>query len=458
MKNKITGKNPNICLSKTEELKAMEGELVVDYDKGEIYVNNTTEYEGLVKILEYLPDYANEINQSSVNSSDNTSYPVLDTGLNTPSNDIIIDNGFVYGIDIDLNESDPYHCITYTDDCRDFANMEYDENNKINYGSWQYIIKNFGIKPCIVKNGAVACYLNPNDYTKDVNGNTVNITDPATGDVMIEFNKLWYKFTEYNGIISFRISNYRPDYTFRSDAFVTNSGTGISIKDKIYVSAYQGYKYSERMCSTSGATPSSFPKGELDSFYNNTITGFIKGYKPVTYSIFLYLLFLSFLLFKKINIKDILGDPVTESTKTGLGDKLGLFVLSTDTVRVNKIFGIENLFNSVGTYLCGISVNQLGKLEYQRCFNDTIITDDIEIPPTKFGYIDKLHFKCNNSIIAIKGITGDCVNSTNIAMLLDMTAGSSNYTMISAANTIQKDYCLIVNNKTSYGSRLIYCY
>lgn len=76
---------------------------------------------------------------------------------------------------IDTTNSNPNTCCSYADDAVNMA---------VGSSEWDTF---FGHKPCLFKNGEVVKYLNPNDYTKDVDGNDVDITSGDAGDVMIEF-------------------------------------------------------------------------------------------------------------------------------------------------------------------------------------------------------------------------------------------------------------------------------
>ena len=103
----------------------------------------------------------------------------------------------IYGFHLNGAETDPAHAITYIADNinAEPAYMDY-ANDRFEYGSWKdaWFIRD--LKPCILnQDGTVRCYLNKNDYSKDVEGNTVAIDETLTGaNVMIEFPKIWMKF------------------------------------------------------------------------------------------------------------------------------------------------------------------------------------------------------------------------------------------------------------------------
>ena len=51
------------------------------------------------------------------------------------------------------------------------------------------------IRPCLVKNGAVVGYLNPDNYAQFEDGTAADITSGAAGDVMVEIPIFYYKIS-----------------------------------------------------------------------------------------------------------------------------------------------------------------------------------------------------------------------------------------------------------------------
>ena len=77
----------------------------------------------------------------------------------------------LYGVRIDTANSNPSTALTYTDDAVGFTPAS-GNNGAFSYGSWADKFPFNAIKPCLYKNGAVNYYLNPNDYTKKIDGVT----------------------------------------------------------------------------------------------------------------------------------------------------------------------------------------------------------------------------------------------------------------------------------------------
>ena len=117
-------------------------------------------------------------------------FPMSTTGFyNTNSanetDGIKCKNYNLYGFKLDQNESDPASMITYLSDCDNkyykSAKMNY-VTDKFDYGDWAdaWFIKN--LKPCMLKyDGTVDYELNPNDYTKKLDGTDSDVANDAYG-------------------------------------------------------------------------------------------------------------------------------------------------------------------------------------------------------------------------------------------------------------------------------------
>ena len=84
--------------------------------------------------------------------------------------------GKIYGWHVDPDISNSSGAVTYLEDAREMfpASMR---STTFNYGSWKNAF--FMPKPCMLKsNGKVDYYLDPNDYTKKLDGTTSDIANP----------------------------------------------------------------------------------------------------------------------------------------------------------------------------------------------------------------------------------------------------------------------------------------
>ena len=145
----------------------------------------------------------------------------------------------IYGFHIDPEESDPTDAVTYIADAIN-ATPAVMTNNGFSYGSWADAF--FMPKPCMVKyDGTVDYYLDPNDYTKKLDGTASDVADlNYDGNAMMEWPLIWYKYdTEgmIDGEVNFYVSNKMADPDFRCWCNYDCNG---NIIPHFYTSIYNG--------------------------------------------------------------------------------------------------------------------------------------------------------------------------------------------------------------------------
>ena len=112
-------------------------------------------------------------------------------------------------------------------------------STSFNYGSWQNAP--FMPRACMLNfDGTVAYYLDPDDYTKKLDGTPSDVSNfDFNGNAMAEYGLLWYKFSDgdENTEFEFRLSNKKLD-----DDFVCHSNidSNNDIIDHFYVPIYNG--------------------------------------------------------------------------------------------------------------------------------------------------------------------------------------------------------------------------
>lgn len=114
--------------------------------------------------------------------------------------------------------------------------VEYaDDANGMVAGSDDWLINEpfDGIKPCLLRNGSVVAYLNKNDYTKDVNGNTV--TPQANDDIMVEIPRMGIK-SEWIDSDHLKVSITTGKNVSGYD-YTAFSAYGTNDSDKLYINA-----------------------------------------------------------------------------------------------------------------------------------------------------------------------------------------------------------------------------
>lgn len=283
-----------------------------------------------------------------------------------------IDKPIIYGFHINSSESDPSACVTYLEDAIGMTPAKMDFTNKVfNYGSWgdNFIIN--GIKPCILNpQGQVVCYLNPNDYTKDIDGNTVPITQAEMdadstspyymGNVMVEFPKIYMKMVPDEGdptSASIYFSNKEIDYSYKDYAYISPSKEH---KEHFYMAAYNGsvvgdtYSASAVMRSVSGSRAMNrITASESRTMCVNNGS----NYHMITLSEVTLINLLLVLFGKSLNSQAVYGQGLTsggsesinDNFRTGEQNQRGLFygmnsgtITSSDFTNCVKVFGIEN--------------------------------------------------------------------------------------------------------------------
>ena len=310
---------------------------------------------------------------------------------------------FIYGIKIDPVTNS----VTYTDDAVGFAPLSVNQSTGVcNYGSWKNIIENtLGVRPCLVKkDGTVLSYLNPNDYSKTVDGNIADIESGEFGQVMISFNHVYYKFSMHENKLWFQISNKRNDYTWIETAFCAEDGIG-SVRDNMYISAYECSQVNNILQSLSNKTPSfnlSFNEIEtLSSFGVFNMMNIVKKQ---------FVIFLGYLVTKSIDLESKIGNGNIQSNtilKSGTMNTKGLFYGRNTNTDGVKLFGIENLWGNQLKYMHGLvqklvyvlSVEDISSPEqhiYCKDFypyNKIEDFDDIkDIQPNQSGFISDIEF------------------------------------------------------------------
>ena len=160
-----------------------------------------------------------------------------------------------YGFKIDKNNSDPFTCVTYLYDNVGFtpAAMDY-TNEAFNYGSWAdaFFIKNS--YPVALKFDGTEDYkLDPNDYSKKLDGTESDVTDPTYhGNFMVAFPTVWFKRYDDGDYNYVEISDVKLGDDWFAYAHTNANG---DVLPYIYLPLYKGGLYDGKLRSISGAAP-----------------------------------------------------------------------------------------------------------------------------------------------------------------------------------------------------------
>lgn len=247
--------------------------------------------------------------------------------------------------------------VTYGADCADWQPATMDVYNTGTITDTYGILNKWPfnkIKPCLVEDGKLLGYLNPNDYSQFEDGSPADITNTAY-DVMVEFPKIYYKIEQdWDGVAVWNTCTKADIKIYISnkakDGYVCYSHMRQGIEyDSIYVAAYENYSVENGILCCSGL--------ESDrAYYHGYILNHIEELKGAQYGTFNYhvatmLQLLSLLLFKEYHGASTYGTGyicggasyAEALNPTGINNDKGMFYGLYTPGTSNKLFGLENI-------------------------------------------------------------------------------------------------------------------
>ena len=288
-------------------------------------------------------------------------FPISTTGFYNVSEvneiSILCKNYQLYGFTIDQNESDPASMITYIEDNKNFrsAYMDY-EGDSFDCGDWASAFF-MDIKPCMLKyDGTVDYYLNPNDYSKKLDGTPSDISnDKYEGNAMVQIPKVYWKIVD-NGdnTANIYVSDKKNDSDFHCWSHIDNNGNEI---DYCYMPIYNGSNVNSVLRSISGKAPMTSQTATTEIAYaksNNTGSDIIWYTELFNDRMLINLLLL--LIGKSTDTQTIFGTGNNNSyvsasntgvKNTGTMNTKGLFWGNQDNVSGVKVFGIEHWYGNI---------------------------------------------------------------------------------------------------------------
>mgnify|MGYP003298986083 FL=1 len=272
-------------------------------------------------------------------------------------------------------------------------------SNTFNYGDWENapFLSEERLLPCTVYNsdspnaGQISQILDRNDYKKQKNGETSEVTDTSKPVNAFMRFKLLYRWVrkDANGNTLVDISNEKVNDNYKPyGGFVKPDGT---LREYIYLPIYRGSLISNKVRSMSGnQTPMSGQTAPNERTYckNNG-----SGHDMITWTDRQLIEDLSILMFKTTDFQSALGQgksnggsSVSDCLKSGTMDTKGLFWGSTSTAEGIKLFGMENRYASQWERILGmILVNGQWKVKLSQGTSDGSTVSDYNF--TGEGYI-----------------------------------------------------------------------
>lgn len=412
--------NQVACIVEKVVIRRKLGSVPIDENDGDLVIEIKRKDFGL-----YKDNYFVDNNCSPF--IDDTYYykafPLSSTGFynysSTNEISILCKDYYLYGFKIDQSDSDPSSMITYLLDCDNAnfisAKMNYD-TGLFNYGDWSdaWFIK--GCKPCMLKyDGTVDYYLNPDDYTKKLDGTNSDIANADyEGNAMIEFPKVYWKVVN-NGDSTANIyfCNKNLDSDYHCWSHVDNNGNEI---DYCYMPIYNGSVVNEKLRSISGKIAGSGNVSaitEIEYAKANNVGDNTIWYTEVFCDRMLVNLLLVLIgkstdsqtIFGYGNINTFVSEQTPNIQSSGNFNTKGLFWGAKDATGV-KVFGMEHYWGNVWKRIAGYIYDK-GTVKVKMTYgqSDTSTVDGynttgsgyISIPNTTVsgvsgGYIDKMEF------------------------------------------------------------------
>lgn len=268
----------------------------------------------------------------------------------------------VFGVSIDLTNSNPETSVTYTDDA---IGMEAGSS------AWyeKAIFKD--IRPCLFKDGAVVGYLNPDNFAQFEDGSAADITSGDAGDVMIEIPKTGYKITNANNVLTVQITN---DPNKDGFCYKAHTRANEGDRDKLYIGAFLGSNKANKLRSISGVAPLNVTTlTDFRTYAKANGAGYdLFAFYPMTLLQCLYLI-----KYKNLNSQAALGQGYTISDdympkNTGATVDKGMDYGSADAYEQMKFLGIEDFWGNLYQWIDGlVSSGDGNALVATDNFNDT---------------------------------------------------------------------------------------
>lgn len=283
---------------------------------------------------------------------------------------------YLFGYDLVKATSSPTGRVTYPSDVdnADFtpAAMNF-TSGVFNYGGWAFDPgEKFMPRPCMLTYaGVVDHYLNPNDYTKKVDGTTSKVADTSFGgNAMMEWPKIYTKRWEENGVYHFRCSDTPQDEDW--DCWCNYDRNNNQI-DHFYTPIYFGSLVSNKLRSISGASNSvsttaaneiTYAKANGDDWYTEVLADR------------LMLQDLLVMMARSTECQTAFGYGRCKSSNSsaitpGTMNTKGMFWGSNDQTSGVKVFGMENVWGNLWRRTAGwINANGTQKVKLTRGTHD----------------------------------------------------------------------------------------
>ena len=288
---------------------------------------------------------------------------------------------YLFGYDLVKSTSSPTGRVTYPSDVdnADFTPAKMNFGGAFSYGGWDFDPgEKFMPRPCMLTYaGVVDHYLNPDDYTKKVDGTASSVANTSFGgNAMMEWPKIYTKRWEENGVYHFRCSDTPQDEDW--DCWCNYDRNNNQI-DHFYTPIYFGSLVSGKLRSISGAANSvsttaaneiTYAKANGNDWYTEVLADR------------LLLQDLLVMMARSTECQTAFGYGRCKSSNTnaiapGTMNAKGMFWGSNDQTSGVKVFGMENVWGNLWRRTAGwINANGTQKVKLTRGTHDgSTVTD-----------------------------------------------------------------------------------
>ena len=300
-------------------------------------------------------------------------------------------HSYLYGYDLTIADTNPATRVTYPTGVDNTSYVAAGMNfttSIFSYGNWPVTPgEDFMPKPCMLNyDGEVIEYLNPNDYTKKIDGTNSRVADITFhGNAMMEWPKIYTQRKLENGVYKFRCSDVPlgDDWDCWSNYDRNNNEI-----DHFYTPIYFGSSIGNVLRSISGqanyvsntrASEIALAKANGEDWYTEVVSDR------------LLIQDLLVMMAKSTETQSKFGYGRCASGNTtaigqGTMNTKGLFWGSNDQASGVKVFGMENWWGNLWRACAGwINANGVQKMKFTRGTKDGSIATDYNIDGT--GYL-----------------------------------------------------------------------
>lgn len=265
----------------------------------------------------------------------------------------------IYGVQIDLTNSNPETAVTYTDDAVGMSPGS----------AWNSMPIFKDIKPCVLKNGVVQYYLDPNDLTKKADGTSADITSGNDGDVMIEIPKTGFLISTVGNALTVKVTEdpNNPNFKYYAHSRATEGD-----RSKLYIGAYLGWNDGDKLRSLSGKTPTA---NQTIGTFRTQAQANGSGYDLVSFYPLTLLQCLYLIKYKNLDSQSALGrgyvDGNSAVVATGGTNAKGIDFGETSGKQQMCFLNIEDMWGNLRWFIDGFFSPSRNMLTAFTDFNDT---------------------------------------------------------------------------------------